>query len=313
MFRRFLPLALLAVPLAVACSLGEASLSSPAPTSTKPGPDSEGLSSGGATTTSETDRDGGSVVGLCGVKMDTCTPDDDGTQNLDGGACGDRVELDAAAKGNKDADASTAEPACRVTLSAGPICPDGHHPDAGSTPNADRQGVDGVACQSDNDCARGFDCVAGEPGEKGNVCRHYCCAATCAGVTSHNGGPTFCDVRRIVRNPAAPSLQAPVCMPIKTCTLLKAGDCAATETCAVVNEKGATGCVPLPPSNADPDPPKCDDAHCAKGKTCLGTVGDRSCYTLCTVNGGTECPPGKVCTTNSAFQDTSVGVCKPAP
>lgn len=311
MFRRFLPLALLAIPLAVACSLGDpAPSSSPAP-SAKSAPN-DGFSAGGTTTTGDNEREAGTTVGspLCGVRVDTCTPDDDGTQNLDAGACGARVDLDATAKG-KSADASTAEPACRVTLSAGPICPDGNHPDAGSIPNADTQGVDGVACQSDSDCARGFDCVAGESGEKGNVCRRYCCAATCAGVTSHNGGPTFCDVRRIVRNPAAPSLQAPVCMPIKTCTLLKEGDCASTETCAVVNEKGATGCVLLPPSNDDP--PKCDDAHCAKGKTCLGTVGDRSCYKLCKVNGGTECKAGEVCTTNSAFQDTSVGVCKPAP
>lgn len=313
MFRRLLPLALVAIPLAVACSVSE-SPSSFADPKTRAGDDGVVQPEAPANTGDPNPTDAGTTIGLCGVSTKSCTPDDDGTLGLtaETHACATPVVTDAGATQAKGADASTADFACRVTAKDGPMCPTATDPQA--PPNADKNGVDGVACQTDAECAPGFDCVAAAKGEKTNVCRRYCCSASCDGVTSHNGGPTFCDVRKVVRSEAAPidsPLLAPVCMPIKTCTLLKEGECADGETCAIVNDKGSTGCVPTDGDISAKEKQSCEKKHCAAGLTCLGTPGDRTCYKLCKT-GGQDCATGQVCTTGSAFVDTSYGVCKSA-
>ena len=160
------------------------------------------------------------------------------------------------------------------------------------------RGVDGVSCQSGSDCAPGFDCV---DGAKGAVCRRYCCLGSCATHPAQNGGPTFCDIQKLVD-----AHMAPVCMPLKTCKPLVSGECGDKETCAVVNEKGETGCVPTGNAKAGDS---CDKVHCDASLTCLGSPGDRRCYKLCRVE-GSDCGPMQTCTTGSVFQDTTFGVCK---
>lgn len=309
MFRRFLPLALLAIPLAVACSVSEAPSSIPAGAEGQNPSDNGtlGVVQNTPPTTEKGNTDAGTATSLCGV-LTACTPDDDGTLALpESQRCATPKGTDAGAAQAKNADASTADRACRVTVSTdGPSCP------ASDAPNADTQGIDGVACQADTDCAPGFDCVAAGPNEKNNVCRRYCCSGSCEGVSAHNGGPTFCDVQKVVRSVASPTpLVAPVCMPIKKCTLLKDGDCSSVETCAIVNDKGATGCVPIEKDQVEDH--SCEKQHCAAGYTCLGSPGDRTCYKLCkTTGGGQECGEDYACTTSSAFLDTTFGVCKRA-
>ena len=110
------------------------------------------------------------------------------------------------------ADASTKVSGCRV--SAGTTAP------ACDPAAADTRGVDGVACQTGNDCAPGFDCV---DGDQGAVCRRYCCSGVCDGYPAANNGPTFCDVQPVNRDDVTGGNRptAPVCMPIKSCTLLE--------------------------------------------------------------------------------------------
>jgi hypothetical protein len=95
-------------------------------------------------------------------------------------------------------------------------------------------------------------------------------------------------------------------MPLKTCKLLLDGQCGDKETCAIVTDKGDTGCVPKGNANVG-DP--CDQEHCAADLTCLGSPGDRVCYKLCKTE-GSDCGPMQKCTTGSVFTDTSFGVCK---
>lgn len=224
---------------------------------------------------------------LCAVTESTCNPDDDGSKSS---TCVGMVP-DA---GVNDLDASAAA-ACRIDRQG----------DAGFAPTclasqANWRGTDGVACEQSADCAPGYDCV---DGDKGGVCRRYCCSGSCATHTSQNGGPTFCDIQKLFD---FNTHNAPVCMPLKKCKLLKVGECVDKETCAVVNERGETGCVPKGPALAGDS---CDEEHCAENLTCLGTPGDRRCYQLCRTD-GTECGPTKKCTTGSVFQDTTFGVCK---
>lgn len=308
-FRRFLPLVLFALPLAVACSVEDSASSElTAGPSNPEGDGTMGVVQNPPTSNENGSTDAGATGALCGLSLTTCSPDDDGRLGLTAPqACATPV-LDGGTRQTESADGSstTTDYACRVTLGEGPAC------GAEGAMNADTRGIDGVSCQSDTDCAPGFDCVAPGSGEKSNVCRRYCCSSSCEGVTSQNGGPTFCDVRQVVRSVAAPiesPLVAPVCMPIKTCTLLKEGDCADGETCAIVNDKGTTGCVPTGGAH---DGESCEKKHCEKGLTCLGSTGDRTCYKLCKTTGdGQECGANNACTTSSAFLDTAYGVCKP--
>ena len=238
---------------------------------------------------SEKDSPSGSP--LCGVTVNHCLPDDDGQTALSPSlrACAEQPDA-----GGDTADGSTT-PACRIvetnTGDFAPECKEG-----------DRRGVDGVPCGAGSDCAPGFDCV---DGEKGPVCRRYCCSGSCEAHTSQNGGPTFCDIQTLV-DYRRDDVKAPVCMPVKTCKLLRQGECSDKETCAVINEQGDTGCVALGAAKAG-EP--CDKDHCALDLTCLGSLGNRRCYKLCRVDGA-DCEPTQICTTGSVFQDTTFGVCK---
>jgi hypothetical protein len=165
---------------------------------------------------------------------------------------------------------------------------------------ADARGVDGTSCTKGADCAPGFDCVEGE---KGPVCRRYCCSGSCGSQPSRNGGSTYCDIGKVAR---LDPYVIPVCMPVKACKLLHEADCSDKETCAVVSEAGVTSCVPR--GDAKVGAP-CDATHCDANLNCLGSPGDRHCYKLCRLDGN-DCAPMETCTTGSVFQDTSFGVCK---
>ena len=239
---------------------------------------------------------------LCGV--DQCSPDDDGRRPLASSVQGCAPDGGAPAPPEGDATVPLL-PACRIVKNA----TQQSAASSSCTPlAADGRGVDGASCKSASECASGFDCV---DGEKGAVCRRYCCAGSCEGYPAANGGPTFCDVQSVVRPTAAPTpddqVKAPVCMPIKACTLLAPGGCGRKESCAVVTEKGVTGCVTNDERQAGKS---CEDKHCAEGLTCLGSPGDRTCYKLCRTTTGADCGPTQTCTTGSTFQDTSFGVCK---
>lgn len=246
-----------------------------------PAPTLGGPASGDTKTETSSDA-GSSPAGLCGViQEDGCLPDNSGHLDID---C-------------KPTDAGIAPASykgCRVAKDEsgafGPTC--------GA---ANTLGVDGASCSQASDCASGFDCV---DGEKGPVCRRYCClSSSCDGQLSTNGGSTFCDVRKLA---SLDQHMVPVCMPIKSCKLLREADCGDKETCAVVTEKGATSCVPRGDA---PEGASCDETHCEANLNCLGSPGDRHCYKLCRV-GGADCKAMETCTTGSVFQDTTFGVCK---
>jgi hypothetical protein len=166
--------------------------------------------------------------------------------------------------------------------------------------SATSTGTDGVSCVTGGDCAPGFDCVEGD---KGATCRRYCCMDSCDGQAAQSGGKTFCDVQKVVTT----KLAAPVCMPVKPCKLLMQGQCASTETCAIVNPNGDTGCVESGPAAAGD---ACDSEHCAAGLACIGQPGAKRCYQLCKVSGTGTCPASTICTTTSLFKDPAFGVCQ---
>lgn len=229
------------------------------------------------------------VSRLCSAPP-ACLPDDDGTFTPTGGydRCATTVVDGGAENPRRDN-------GCRVVGGSTSCFVDG---------GADRQGVDGVSCSSGADCAPGFDCIVGDT-SRGAVCRRYCCAGSsaCNDHTAQNGGRTFCDVQQLEQTGET----VPVCMPIKQCSLLKKGECSADETCAVVSDKGETGCVATGPQEAGAS---CEKAHCNAGLTCLGTPGDRRCYTLCRMSDDSACNGAKKCTTSSLFPDPSSGVCQ---
>ena len=290
-----------ALPLAFASGgVGLACNSTSAASFDRAGEANEAPAYGAGPSTSFNSSDGGdsekgatSGSPLCGITAGQCLPDDDGQTSLahyDASSCAEAPDADAGASD----DGLTH--ACRIAERDGkyrPTCHEG---------SANRSGVDGVSCTTGADCAPGFDCV---DGEKGPVCRRYCCAGSCEGRASANGGATFCDVQTLV-DYRHDDVKAPVCMPVKKCKLLRAGECSESETCAVINERGDTGCVARGPAKAGES---CDRAHCASGLTCLGSPGDRRCYKLCRVDGA-DCAPTQTCTTGSVFQDTTYGVCK---
>jgi hypothetical protein len=228
---------------------------------------------------------------LCGVTAGKCMPDDDGTRATWGAHCAEPLPEAGVAP---NPDASTIADGCRITK----VQDGSYAPECSS--DADRGGVDGVACEKGSDCAPGYDCI---DGEKGAVCRRYCCSGSCATQLSQNGGPTFCDIQKLLEaNPH----KAPVCMPLKACKLLTAGECGDKETCAVVTEKGDTGCVAKGSAKAG-EP--CDEEHCNADLTCLGSPGDRRCHKLCRFE-GSDCGRTQTCATGTVFGDTTFGVCK---
>lgn len=218
---------------------------------------------------------------LCRITAETCNPDDDGSADYanTGLAC---------ALPRDDAGSVAEAKGCRLTGGSTPDC---------ATATADNG--DGASCTAGVECAPGFDCVAGS---EGGVCRRYCCGGTCAANRSQNGGDTFCDVQKLHGS----GIKAPVCMPIKACTLFTQGECKDTETCAIVAEDGSTGCVANGSARAGES---CDQEHCNVGLTCLGQPGSRRCYQLCRTKGSPACGPTQVCQTSTIFNDPTIGVC----
>ncbi len=268
-------------PSVVGCSDGLSSSkeSGPSNTSFDPGPPTSDASGTGMTDASTMPRPRlGSP--LCRVQENdrACVPDDDGANQLPTYAQPCAAET----------------PACRVELAkdAGALS-------AQCVPESNEEGVDGVSCTSGADCAPGYDCI---DGERGSVCRHYCCTGSCDGRVSMNGGPTFCDIQKVVHRSGH---SVPVCMPLKKCKLMEEGACSATETCGIVNEQGESGCVPIGQSKAGEG---CDERHCAKDLTCLGYPGDRKCFKLCRTDGN-DCTSEETCTTGALFQNAAFGVC----
>lgn len=258
------------------------------------GPDDPNGSMGGETTFGGTDASAASAPSvrgspLCGVTTGSCMPDDDGTKPATGALCVEPAP---------EAGASSLATACRTAITSDSYASVCLHD------QADRRGTDGVACQAGSDCAPGFECIEGE---KGGVCKRYCCLGwrSCVGHASQNGGPTFCDIQTAAATPR----KVPVCMPLKKCKLLTDGECSEGETCAIVTEKGDSGCVRT--GNAKVDEP-CDEERCGADLACIGSTGDRRCYQLCRVTGN-DCGPTQACMTGAIFQDTAFGVCKERP
>lgn len=169
---------------------------------------------------------------------------------------------------------------CTLTA-AGPACAT-----AGSAP-------EGAACKVSVDCAPGTDCTAA------GQCRTYCCDGKCA------SDKAFCDVQS--KNDTS-GVVIPVCVPVRPCKLLESpGACLESETCAVVSPAGATSCVAV--GKAKTDEP-CEQEHCSAGGVCLGVLGSRMCYQLCSKT--KLCSKGQECRSSKPlFLDPSVGVCEP--
>ena len=279
------PLAIAAVPLAFATALplGACDDASSALTSAGSNTPVEGTPKAPGPTTSFSE--GGTIKadvkhGLCGAAGE-CSPDNDGSDPSD--HCATSADAGVPVDGYEG---------CHVVKVDSTVVP--------RCQQADPRGVDGTTCANSADCAPGFDCVEGE---KGPICRRYCCSGSCESQLSRNGGSTFCDIGKLA---SVDPYMIPVCMPLKACKLLAQSDCGDAETCAVVTEKGVTSCVPRGDAKVGDS---CDESHCDANLNCLGNPGDRHCYKLCHV-AATDCGPMETCTTGSVFQDTTFGVCR---
>ncbi len=166
------------------------------------------------------------------------------------------------------------------------------------TPSCERVGTgkDGSLCSEGSDCAGGFDCVSVSSGVK--QCRRYCCSGSCGDKLPET---RFCDIAPLANE----NRLVPVCLPIKKCELLGA-DCAMGETCAIVTDTGMTSCVAVGKAAAGES---CESAHCADGLNCLGQVGAKKCYQICTMS-GSDCASPQICKGNSLFKDEGFGVCQ---
>lgn len=222
---------------------------------------------------------------LCHVNDGTCDPDDDGTK------LNATYAKQCALPPAPDAAVMSEPKGCRLSgTGAIPACLE-----------ANPQSTDGAKCASGADCAPGFDCVlSADVG----YCRRYCCSGSCGSYRSQNGADTFCDLQKLQGG----ATKAPVCMPIKTCELFKLGECAENETCSVVTDRGATGCVANGAANVG-EP--CDTEHCSAGLACLGQAGSRKCLQLCRTKNGPTCATNQICKTSTIFTDPTIGVCAP--
>ena len=202
-------------------------------------------------------------------------------------------------EGDDDADAPTED----AGAAARPLACRVHSDGTNSCDNQAGNGGEGSACKVGVDCGAGLDCVQ-EPGAKGGTCRAYCCDGLCSGVQSGNAGEgRYCDpaVRLDDQH------RIPACLPIHSCRLLGNDECDADQTCAVVREiDGSTGCVEIGQAQVGE---ACDAEHCAAGLNCLGTVGARTCFQLCS-DSGAACPTGQTCTwAPPTFREAGLGVC----
>jgi hypothetical protein len=286
------------VAAALACSVAACGETSATSDLAVPDENAGAGDDGGGTTAPDTDAatpKAGTVRGnpLCNVQQgqdQECMPDDDGANPT----AGQKPCATALPEGGIDGAAAATAQGCRLTKgndsTVVPACL-----------SASYAGTDGAKCTSGADCAPGFDCVDSDGGA-GTFCRRYCCLGTC-GDQSANSGHTFCDVQKLVDT----GTKAPMCIPLKPCTLLSTQQCATDETCAVVNDDGETGCVPR---GGKQNGESCEDEHCALNLTCLGQPGNRKCRTLCKVDGAQMCANGQVCKTTSAFKDPTFGICQ---
>jgi hypothetical protein len=276
------------VAAAAAAACGESSLSdssyggSPDDTSQDPANDSGASSEEDATSPPTLDYRGSP---LCHVRTtaSTCMPDDTGTNPTeDVAACSTEPDAD-----NEDARIQ----GCRLVRTDSSIVPE--------CADANPEGTDGKSCVTGEDCAPGFDCVKGKNGPS---CRRYCCEGSC---DNDSRGLRFCDVQRLIDS----QTNAPVCMPLIGCELLKPDTCVEGETCAVVSN-GDAGCVTIGQASAGGS---CEDTHCATGLTCLGAHGNRKCYELCRITQST-CGAEQTCKTSALFdKNPDFGVCSPLP
>ncbi|HRG97997.1 MAG TPA: hypothetical protein PLR99_17215 [Polyangiaceae bacterium] len=216
---------------------------------------------------------------LCRAKKEqSCWPDD--------GAAGCR-SADAGSK--TDAGAPENAVTCRVHQD-GPVCTQ-----VGTL-------ADGATCTRSTECGAGSDCALRADGT--GQCRPYCCGGSCEKVASPAGGATFCDVAQLAEES---KLKVPVCVPVRACKLLSAGECKVGETCAVVSDTGMTSCVPTGPAQVGE---ACDEARCTAGLNCLGRPGARKCFQLCRV-GQAACGASLQCKTSSLIGDAAFGICQP--
>lgn len=222
--------------------------------------------------------------------------DDSGSGTSSSGGSNEEDESPDAGEPIEDSGTAALPQACRV-----------HHPEAGTPRNTcvtAGSGVEGASCKHGEDCGAGLDCVqgAGDSGSAG-TCRAYCCESLCSGVGNSGSEGRFCDPTRRVDDAS----RVPACLPIKSCRLLGKDECGKNETCAVVREiDGSTGCVEI--GNAVVGE-SCDVEHCAAGLTCLGQVGTRTCFQLCS-DSGAACPTGQECTwAPPAFREAGLGIC----
>lgn len=220
--------------------------------------------------------------------------DADASEPLDG-----QADAAAASDGDAGTDAS-AGLGCHVVETA----------DAGITPvcSASGAGVDGDACSDSSDCAAAYECVGA------GTCRPYCCSGSCD--STH-----FCDVQPEAHPAGAGApVPVPVCMPVRPCALPgesnDAGRCAqGNETCAVVLAGVASQSVAVAScvqSGTAAVGESCEAEHCAAGLTCIGSWGNKICYTLCdTTDASSECAGSQVCSGGlPLFPNPTTGVCK---
>jgi hypothetical protein len=186
---------------------------------------------------------------------------------------------------------NTSAVACHVQSSPG-------GDSVGPTCLAAGTGADGSPCNAPTDCSPGLECVAQ------GVCRRYCCAGDCSSQNE------FCDIQALASDQGT---NVPVCMPIRGCGLLDqptdAGTCNANQTCSVVRNNGATSCVAVGTGQAGDS---CDTANCDDGLVCFGSSGQRRCYVLCHMSGGSpECSHKQSCKGGlPLFPTPGVGICQ---
>jgi hypothetical protein len=234
------------------------------------------------------------------VASDAAASDAEGYADATASADAEAI-VDAAADVDAGTDAAAPNPfGCHVTqlsdAGIAPVC---------TTAGA---GADGDSCTDSRDCAAGYECVGA------GTCRRYCCSGSCD--STH-----FCDVQPEAHPAGAGApVPVPVCMPLQPCGLpgeaSDAGRCpSAVETCAVVLAGSSSELVPVAScvqTGMAPVGASCEAQHCAAGLTCIGSWGNKICYTLCdTTDASAECHGSQVCSGGlPLFPDPSTGVCK---
>ena len=310
------------VASSVACSVVGASFDDSATGSTQRSPGDDAISNGDAgAPTATASGDAGRTAGspLCGDPTPgaSCSPDDprvdscgnelapvadagsDPGAGSSSGAGSDDAPYDVdggAGPTDEDAGPEAQPKACRVSTAADASTPQNVCEQSGN-------GGEGSSCAVGTDCGAGLDCVR-EPGGNEGACRAYCCAGTCTGSTANaDEAGRYCDPARRT----ADESRVPACLPIHTCRLLGLDECAIDQTCAVVRESdGSTGCVEIGTAVVGE---ACDVEHCALGLTCLGQIGTRTCFQLCSAS-GSPCPTGQECTWSPpTFREAGLGIC----